>query len=99
MSRGSVPLVPALPVLCFSLVLEGLGRKDLEQRNDPKASAPAQTEVPLDAEVILCCYRAVNAYYYKYAVDGINVFAVSILEPAAAPGSGQCHGLGGSELR
>lgn len=40
---------------------------------------PLQTEVPLDAEVILCCYRAVNPYYYKYAVDGINVFAVSIL--------------------
>lgn len=38
-----------------------------------------QTEVPLEGEVILCCYRAVNPYYYKYAVDGINVFAVSIL--------------------
>ncbi|KAG8138521.1 hypothetical protein E2320_004399, partial [Naja naja] len=38
-----------------------------------------KTEVPLDAEVVLCCYRAVSAYYYKYAVDGINVFAVSIL--------------------
>ncbi|XP_025946892.1 putative cation exchanger C521.04c [Apteryx rowi] len=37
------------------------------------------TEVPLEAEVILCCYRAVNAYYYKYAVDGINVFAVNLL--------------------
>lgn len=40
---------------------------------------PPQTEVPLEGEVILCCYRAVNPYYYKYAVDGINVFAVSIL--------------------
>lgn len=29
--------------------------------------------------MILCCYRAANPYYYKYAVDGINVFAVSIL--------------------
>ncbi|XP_053110452.1 uncharacterized protein LOC128326823 [Hemicordylus capensis] len=38
-----------------------------------------KTEVPLDAEVVLCCYRAVNAYYYKYAVDGINVFAVNLL--------------------
>ncbi|XP_026723831.1 low affinity vacuolar monovalent cation/H(+) antiporter-like [Athene cunicularia] len=34
------------------------------------------TEVPLEGEVILCCYRAVNPYYYKYAVDGINVFAM-----------------------
>ncbi|KFR13116.1 hypothetical protein N306_04200, partial [Opisthocomus hoazin] len=41
-----------------------------------------QTEVPLEGEVILCCYRAVNPYYYKYAVDGINVFAVSILSRA-----------------
>ncbi|XP_054844987.1 uncharacterized protein LOC129336045 [Eublepharis macularius] len=38
-----------------------------------------KTEVPLDAEVVLCCYRAVNAYYYKYAVDGINVFAVNLI--------------------
>ncbi|XP_058046611.1 uncharacterized protein LOC131202073 isoform X1 [Ahaetulla prasina] len=38
-----------------------------------------KTEVPLDAEVVLCCYRAVSAYYYKYAVDGINVFAVNLL--------------------
>ncbi|KFW72040.1 hypothetical protein AS28_01973, partial [Pygoscelis adeliae] len=40
---------------------------------------PPQTEVPLEGEVILCCYRAVNPYYYKYAVDGINVFAVNLL--------------------
>ncbi|KAJ7329323.1 hypothetical protein JRQ81_015497 [Phrynocephalus forsythii] len=38
-----------------------------------------KTSVLLDAEVVLCCYRAVNAYYYKYAVDGINVFAVNLL--------------------
>ncbi|XP_059671973.1 uncharacterized protein LOC132316878 [Gavia stellata] len=37
------------------------------------------TEVPLEGEVILCCYRALNPYYYKYAVDGINVFAVNLL--------------------
>ncbi|NXT49591.1 VNX1 protein, partial [Pluvianellus socialis] len=37
------------------------------------------TEVPLEGEVILCCYHAVNPYYYKYAVDGINVFAVNLL--------------------
>ncbi|NXW61677.1 VNX1 protein, partial [Eurystomus gularis] len=36
-------------------------------------------EVPLEGEVVLCCYRAVNPYYYKYAVDGINVFAVNLL--------------------
>ncbi|XP_056338287.1 uncharacterized protein LOC130248513 isoform X2 [Oenanthe melanoleuca] len=38
-----------------------------------------RTEVPLEGEVILCCYRAANPYYYKYAVDGINVFAVNLL--------------------
>ncbi|NWU58227.1 VNX1 protein, partial [Dromas ardeola] len=37
------------------------------------------TDVPLEGEVILCCYHAVNPYYYKYAVDGINVFAVNLL--------------------
>ncbi|XP_039566008.1 low affinity vacuolar monovalent cation/H(+) antiporter-like isoform X3 [Passer montanus] len=43
------------------------------------APVPLQTEVPLEGEVILCCYRAANPYYYKYAVDGINVFAVNLL--------------------
>ncbi|XP_016158420.1 PREDICTED: putative cation exchanger C521.04c [Ficedula albicollis] len=38
-----------------------------------------RTEVPLEGEVILCCYRAANPYYYKYAVDGINVLAVNLL--------------------
>ncbi|XP_062457314.1 uncharacterized protein LOC134154651 [Rhea pennata] len=40
---------------------------------------PRMTNVPLEAEVIKCCYRAINACYYKYAVDGINVFAVNLL--------------------
>ncbi|NXA74173.1 VNX1 protein, partial [Thryothorus ludovicianus] len=40
---------------------------------------PRTTEVAPEGEVILCCYRAANPYYYKYAVDGINVFAVNLL--------------------
>ncbi|KAI1883455.1 hypothetical protein AGOR_G00231620 [Albula goreensis] len=28
---------------------------------------------------LLCCYHAFNWYYYKYTVDGINVFAVNLL--------------------
>lgn len=32
-----------------------------------------------ETRVLLCCYRAFNWYYYKFTVDGINVFAVSIL--------------------
>ncbi|XP_042191323.1 cation/H+ exchanger protein 1 isoform X3 [Callorhinchus milii] len=40
---------------------------------------PRRTEVPLDGEVILVCYQAMNFYYYKYTVVGINVFAVNLL--------------------
>ncbi|XP_067861299.1 cation/H+ exchanger protein 1 [Heptranchias perlo] len=40
---------------------------------------PKRTDVPLDGEVILCCYHAMNFYYYKYTVIGINVFAVNLL--------------------
>uniref|UniRef100_A0A672SY01 Low affinity vacuolar monovalent cation/H(+) antiporter-like n=1 Tax=Sinocyclocheilus grahami TaxID=75366 RepID=A0A672SY01_SINGR len=29
--------------------------------------------------ILLCCYRAFNWYYYKFTVDGINVFAVNLL--------------------
>ncbi|XP_077120540.1 uncharacterized protein LOC143775827 isoform X2 [Ranitomeya variabilis] len=32
-----------------------------------------------NAEVVLCCYYAINVYYYKYSVDGLNVFAVNLI--------------------
>ncbi|XP_054609704.1 cation/H+ exchanger protein 1 isoform X2 [Dunckerocampus dactyliophorus] len=32
-----------------------------------------------EARVVLCCYRAVNVYYYKYTVQGINIFALNLL--------------------
>ncbi|KAM9771755.1 cation/H+ exchanger protein 1 [Syngnathus typhle] len=32
-----------------------------------------------EARAILCCYRAVNVYYYKYTVHGINIFALNLL--------------------
>uniref|UniRef100_A0A674EQP4 Cation/H+ exchanger protein 1 n=1 Tax=Salmo trutta TaxID=8032 RepID=A0A674EQP4_SALTR len=33
----------------------------------------------VDSQVLLCCYHAFNWYYYKYTLDGINVFAVNLL--------------------
>ncbi|XP_076015106.1 cation/H+ exchanger protein 1 [Genypterus blacodes] len=30
-------------------------------------------------KVILCCYRAFNVYYYKYSIQGINIFALNLL--------------------
>lgn len=32
-----------------------------------------------ESRALLCCYHASNWYYYKYTVDGINVFAVNLL--------------------
>ncbi|KAK6314573.1 hypothetical protein J4Q44_G00141020 [Coregonus suidteri] len=32
-----------------------------------------------ESQVLLCCYHAFNWYYYKYTMDGINVFAVNLL--------------------
>ncbi|XP_068595334.1 uncharacterized protein cax2 [Brachionichthys hirsutus] len=32
-----------------------------------------------ETRALLCCYRAVNCYYYKFTVDGISVFAVNLL--------------------
>ncbi|XP_068587492.1 cation/H+ exchanger protein 1 isoform X5 [Cebidichthys violaceus] len=32
-----------------------------------------------ETRVILCCYHAFNAYYYKYTVQGINIFALNLL--------------------
>ncbi|XP_071386760.1 cation/H+ exchanger protein 1 [Centroberyx affinis] len=32
-----------------------------------------------ETRVVLCCYRAFNVYYYKYTVQGINIFALNLL--------------------
>ncbi|XP_068163328.1 cation/H+ exchanger protein 1 [Antennarius striatus] len=32
-----------------------------------------------ESRVILCCYQASNVYYYKYTVQGINIFALNLL--------------------
>ncbi|MGH0127856.1 UNVERIFIED_CONTAM: hypothetical protein FKN15_032525 [Acipenser sinensis] len=45
----------------------------------PFGKSIQKTEVVSESGVILCCYHAFNSYYYKYAVDGINVFAVNLL--------------------
>ncbi|XP_023130375.1 cation/H+ exchanger protein 1 isoform X2 [Amphiprion ocellaris] len=33
----------------------------------------------VERRVILCCYRAFNVYYYKYTIQGINIFALNLL--------------------
>ncbi|XP_054480668.1 cation/H+ exchanger protein 1 isoform X2 [Anoplopoma fimbria] len=32
-----------------------------------------------ETKVILCCYHAFNVHYYKYTVQGINIFALNLL--------------------
>ncbi|XP_053572354.1 uncharacterized protein LOC128662571 [Bombina bombina] len=39
----------------------------------------SKVEVSYETEIILCCYHAINIYYYKYTVDGLNVFAVNLI--------------------
>ncbi|XP_012731529.2 low affinity vacuolar monovalent cation/H(+) antiporter isoform X1 [Fundulus heteroclitus] len=38
-----------------------------------------RTNQGYETRALLCCYYAANWYYYKYTVDGINVFAVNLL--------------------
>ncbi|XP_028426329.1 cation/H+ exchanger protein 1 isoform X2 [Perca flavescens] len=35
--------------------------------------------IECETRVILCCYQAFNVYYYKYTVQGINIFALNML--------------------
>ncbi|XP_061570332.1 uncharacterized protein LOC133423996 [Cololabis saira] len=32
-----------------------------------------------EARVTLCCYRAFNMHYYKYTIQGVNIFALNLL--------------------
>uniref|UniRef100_A0AAY5K5C5 Cation/H+ exchanger protein 2 n=1 Tax=Esox lucius TaxID=8010 RepID=A0AAY5K5C5_ESOLU len=40
---------------------------------------PPKSLIRVPQRTLLCCYHAVNWNYYKYTVDGINVFAVNLL--------------------
>uniref|UniRef100_A0A3B3VAE0 Cation/H+ exchanger protein 2 n=1 Tax=Poecilia latipinna TaxID=48699 RepID=A0A3B3VAE0_9TELE len=40
---------------------------------------PPEDHQGYETRALLCCYHAANWYYYKYTVDGINVFAVNLL--------------------
>ncbi|XP_060759700.1 cation/H+ exchanger protein 1 [Neoarius graeffei] len=40
---------------------------------------PVKNSHACETRVLLCCYHAFNWYYYKYTVDGVNIFAVNLL--------------------
>ncbi|XP_019898254.1 cation/H+ exchanger protein 1 isoform X2 [Esox lucius] len=44
-----------------------------------KRVAPPEQLQSYENQVLLCCYHSFNWYYYKYTLDGINVFAVNLL--------------------
>uniref|UniRef100_A0A3B4BHD8 Uncharacterized protein n=1 Tax=Periophthalmus magnuspinnatus TaxID=409849 RepID=A0A3B4BHD8_9GOBI len=46
---------------------------------DVYVSSCSRQKQTVETKALLCCYRAANWYYYKYTVDGINVFAVNLL--------------------
>ncbi|KAL6106936.1 uncharacterized protein ACO6RY_10686 [Pungitius sinensis] len=47
---------------------------------DVSVSTCSERKHPVyETRALLCCYHAANWYYYKYTVDGINVFAVNLL--------------------
>ncbi|XP_051545223.1 uncharacterized protein LOC127435646 isoform X3 [Myxocyprinus asiaticus] len=70
-------------LLVFTIPVAKMSSKTLHsillmppERIQISAASVAQEQ---ECQVILCCYHAVNLYYYKYTVDGINVFAVNLL--------------------
>ncbi|KAM8891372.1 uncharacterized protein cax2 [Spinachia spinachia] len=47
---------------------------------DVSVSTCSERKHPVyETRALLCCYHAANWYYYKYTIDGINVFAVNLL--------------------
>uniref|UniRef100_A0A669EA45 Cation/H+ exchanger protein 2 n=1 Tax=Oreochromis niloticus TaxID=8128 RepID=A0A669EA45_ORENI len=64
-------LVFTIPV--FKMNARTLGVILLLPPEDVSISAGYETRA------LLCCYHAANWYYYKYTIDGINVFAANLL--------------------
>ncbi|XP_047658638.1 putative cation exchanger C521.04c isoform X2 [Tachysurus fulvidraco] len=85
---GYPPLVVAHGVLCvlsWLLVFTiPVAKMSIRTLSNVLLIAPEHVLINNDTregegQAILCCYHAVNIYYYKYKVDGINVFAVNLL--------------------
>uniref|UniRef100_F6ZCH7 Cation/H+ exchanger protein 2 n=1 Tax=Ornithorhynchus anatinus TaxID=9258 RepID=F6ZCH7_ORNAN len=70
-------LVVIIPIAKMSV--RTVTRVLLEAPEQVHVQSAKETEISPEGDVLLCCYRATNAYYYKYSVDGINVFAVNLL--------------------
>uniref|UniRef100_A0AAQ5X542 Cation/H+ exchanger protein 2 n=1 Tax=Amphiprion ocellaris TaxID=80972 RepID=A0AAQ5X542_AMPOC len=70
-------LVFTIPV--SKMNAQTLGVILLQAPEDVSISSSSQRKVNRRFSTLLCCYHAANWYYYKYTVDGINVFAVNLL--------------------
>ncbi|XP_040019925.2 uncharacterized protein LOC120809855 [Gasterosteus aculeatus] len=71
-------LVFTIPV--FKMNARTLGVILLLAPEDVSVSTCSERKHPVyETRALLCCYHAANWYYYKYTVDGINVFAVNLL--------------------
>ncbi|XP_068458910.1 uncharacterized protein [Clinocottus analis] len=71
-------LVFTIPV--FKMNARTLGVILLLAPEDVSVSTCSQRKPQVyESRALLCCYHAANWYYYKYTVDGINVFAVNLL--------------------
>ncbi|KAI5105442.1 putative cation exchanger C521.04c isoform X1 [Silurus meridionalis] len=85
---GYPPLVVAHLILCvlswLLVVTIPVSKMSIRTMSNVLLMPPEQvlindTNGESEGQAILCCYHAVNLYYYKYTVDGINVFAVNLL--------------------
>ncbi|XP_060740978.1 uncharacterized protein cax2 isoform X1 [Tachysurus vachellii] len=84
---GYPPLVVAHGVLCvlsWLLVFTiPVAKMSIRTLSNVLLIAPEHVLINDDTreggQAILCCYHAVNIYYYKYKVDGINIFAVNLI--------------------
>ncbi|XP_031593143.1 low affinity vacuolar monovalent cation/H(+) antiporter isoform X1 [Oreochromis aureus] len=71
-------LVFTIPV--FKMNARTLGVILLLPPEDVSISAGSQRKHQgYETRALLCCYHAANWYYYKYTIDGINVFAANLL--------------------
>ncbi|XP_034390049.1 putative cation exchanger C521.04c isoform X2 [Cyclopterus lumpus] len=71
-------LVFTIPV--FKMNSRTLGVILLLAPEDVSVSTCSQRKPQVyESRALLCCYHAANWYYYKYTLDGINVFAVNLL--------------------
>lgn len=76
----TIPMANVTSIICDHLRRRPLAlRFERENTYYKKVADPHQKKAYKDQSIILCTYRCCGFHYYKYTIDGTNIFFINLL--------------------